>query len=234
METAQHRVEHPTFETVWAALQEVSERQKETDRLIKEYAEQQKEDAKQWAKQREEDSRQMKEDADRRAKQRDEDYRRMKERADQFDKRFGSFTNRFGEMVEHMVLPNMLKGFRALGIVFDKAYNNAKIEDANGRILFETDITLESGDKVMIVEVKTKLDVEDVTEHIKHMEKVRAYADKKGDKRIYLGAVAAMIIYGNERIFALKNGFYVIEPSGETFDITPPQGIYFPREWLPA
>jgi hypothetical protein len=29
----------------------------------------------------------------------------------------------------------------------------------------------------------------------------------------------------------LKNGFYVVEPSGETFIITAPEGIYSPREW---
>jgi len=31
----------------------------------------------------------------------------------------------------------------------------------------------------------------------------------------------------------MKNGFYVIEPSGETFSITAPEGEYSPREWLP-
>jgi len=40
-----------------------------------------------------------------------------------------------------------------------------------------------------------------------------------------------MVISNSEKIFALKNGFYVIEPSGETFDITAPEGIYSPREW---
>jgi hypothetical protein len=32
--------------------------------------------------------------------------------------------------------------------------------------------------------------------------------------------------------YALKNGFYVLEPSGETFTITEPKaGGYSPREW---
>jgi hypothetical protein len=35
----------------------------------------------------------------------------------------------------------------------------------------------------------------------------------------------------SEKIFALKNGFYVIEPSGETFTITAPEGVYSVREW---
>ena len=31
--------------------------------------------------------------------------------------------------------------------------------------------------------------------------------------------------------FALKNGFYVLKPSGDTFAVIPPEGIYSPREW---
>jgi hypothetical protein len=34
----------------------------------------------------------------------------------------------------------------------------------------------------------------------------------------------------NEKAFAMKDGFYVIEPSEETFTITTPEGIYSPRE----
>jgi hypothetical protein len=34
-----------------------------------------------------------------------------------------------------------------------------------------------------------------------------------------------------EKAYALKNGFYVIEPSGETFFITRPEGKYHVREW---
>jgi hypothetical protein len=33
----------------------------------------------------------------------------------------------------------------------------------------------------------------------------------------------------NVKEYVLKQGFYVIEPSGETFSITPPKGQ--PKEW---
>jgi hypothetical protein len=35
----------------------------------------------------------------------------------------------------------------------------------------------------------------------------------------------------SEKIKALKRGFYMIEPSGETFKITEPKGDYHPHEW---
>ena len=95
----------------------------------------------------------------------------------------------------------------------------------------EIDITLENGDKVMIVEVKNKLTNGDITEHIDRMDKARFRADLHGDKRTYLGAVAGIVMSESEKLFALKNGFYVVEPSGETFTVTAPEGIDSPREW---
>ena len=92
-------------------------------------------------------------------------------------------------------------------------------------------ITLENGDKVMIVEVKSKPTTKDIKGHIKRMEIVRTRANLRNDTRIYLGAVAGMVFNKIEKEFALKSGFYVIEPSGEEFVITEPKGIYSPREW---
>jgi hypothetical protein len=63
------------------------------------------------------------------------------------------------------------------------------------------------------------------------MEKLRAYADLHNDRRAYLGAIAGVVFNDSEKTYALKNGFYVIEPSGDTFTITEPAGNYRPREW---
>jgi hypothetical protein len=224
-------VAHPSFETVWAALQEVAamhketaRRQKETDRQMKETAERQ-----------EETDRQMKENAeqfDRRMKERAEEFdRQMKESEKRLDKQLGKLGNRFGEMVEYMVMPNLITKFHELGFVFEKAYPHATIKDKKNNISTEIDITLENGDKVMIVEVKSKPSTEDISEHIERMEKVKAHAEMHGDRRKFLGAVAGMVFNDNEKEFAMKNGFYVIEPSEETFIITVPHGIYSPREW---
>jgi hypothetical protein len=60
------------------------------------------------------------------------------------------------------------------------------------------------------------------------MEKVRVYADEHGDRRQFLGAIAAMITSESTRKYALKSGFFVIEPSlplealGEDVRITKP------------
>jgi len=203
MGKAQTKIEHPSFETVWAALQE-------TDRIVRENAQQQ-------AERQKETDRIIKENA-----------REMKERDRRLDEKLG---DRFGEMIEYMVMPGLVKKFRELGFEFTKAYPRSIIDDEENNILTEIDITLENGDKVMIVEVKSKPTTKDIKEHIKRMEKVKAHANLHNDNRIYLGAIAGMVFNKIEKTFALKNGFYVIEPSGEEFVITVPEGIYFPREW---
>jgi len=81
----------------------------------------------------------------------------------------------------------------------------------------------------MLVEVKTKLTTTDVKDHVKRLEKMRVYADLRGDKRAFLGAVAGVVMTPNAKKYALEQGFYVVEPSGETFNITPPNGK--PKEW---
>jgi hypothetical protein len=88
---------------------------------------------------------------------------------------------------------------------------------------------LENGDKAMLVEVKTQLTTERVNKHIERLEKMRRFADLRGDKRTFLGAVAAVVVPDEAKDYALSQGFYLIEPSGENFNITPPNGK--PKEW---
>jgi len=155
----------------------------------------------------------------------------QKESAQRLDRQLGKLGNRFGEMVEYMVMPNLLEKFGELGFVFEKTHNQTVYKDKRNNIITEVDITLENGDWVVLVEVKSKPDIGDIKDHIERMEKVRAYANLRNDRRKLLGAIAGMVMNDNEREFALKNGFYVIEPSGETFKITAPEGVHSPREW---
>jgi hypothetical protein len=75
----------------------------------------------------------------------------------------------------------------------------------------------------MAVEVKTTLEIEDINDHLKRMEKIRKYADEHGDKREFLCAIAAMIVKPKSKEYALKQGLFVIEPSGEDVKVTKPE-----------
>jgi hypothetical protein len=159
------------------------------------------------------------------AKRQEETDRQMQET----DRRLGKLGNRFGEVVEYMVAPNLREKFRELGYDFPKTNQSTYVKDIVNNISLEIDIMLENGDKAMLVEVKAEPSTDDVQEHIERLEKMRKYADLHGDKRTFLGAVAGVVMAKNVKEYALKQGFFVIEPAGETFNIIPPDNK--PKEW---
>jgi hypothetical protein len=65
------------------------------------------------------------------------------------------------------------------------------------------------------------------------MGKLRKYADEHNDKRDLIGAAAGAIVPDGVKKFALSNGFYVIEQSGDTLKIDVPPG-FVPRKWRSA
>jgi predicted AAA+ superfamily ATPase len=194
----------PTFESVWAALMEDREHLKETAQIVKENAESLKET-----------ERLMKEDS-----------QRLKE---ELNIKIGALTNLFGDLTEGMVAPKICEKFEEIGLFFPKASRNIEFIDKVNNISLEVDIVLEDGDKAMLIEVKTKLTEERIDKHIQRLEKMRKYADLHGDKRIFLGAVAGIVVTDEIRDYALSQGLYFIEYAGETFYITPPKDK--PKEW---
>jgi hypothetical protein len=193
-----------TFEKVWAMFQETDRQFKETDLKFKETDRQFKE----LARKSEETDRQFKET----------------------DRKISKLGGRLGELVEHLVAPNILEKFNKLGYVFGKFGLDVSFVDTTGAFLAEVDILLENGDVTLAVEVKSKLMIEDVRDHMARMEKLRRYAGEHGDSRKLLGAVAGAIIPKESKTFALKNGFYVIEQAGDTVKIDIPDG-FKPKEW---
>jgi len=158
-----------------------------------------------------------------------ETARQMKETDRRLDKQLGKLDNRMGKIIEYMVAPNLREKFRELGLNFPQVNQNSNVADYDNKIFLEIDVKLENSDKVMLVEIKTSLTTKDVQDHIKRLKKMRVYADLHGEKRTFLGSVAGVVAAANVKEYALRQGLYVIEPSGETFNIIPPNGQ--PKEW---
>ena len=156
-----------------------------------------------------------------------ENAREIKE----YNKRFGEFTRRFGEVIEYMVAPNLQDKFEEMGLEFGEASPHKKFKDKTHNIRFEVDVFLENQHTAMPVETKVKPSIEDINDHVKRLEKMRKYADLRGDKRKFFGAIAGVVIDDDIKEYAFKTGLYVVVPSGETFDIFIPEGDYSPREW---
>jgi len=212
----------PSFESVWAAIQEITERQNETDRILMEIR-------KSVAERQKEADRNLIESRESAAKRQEEYECQMKNSRENFYLSLGKVTNLFGEFIESELPPIMLEEFTRLGFDFLKTNRNTSIKDKVNHIILDIDVMLENYEKAMLVEVQNNLTVERVNKHIERLEKMRRYADLHGDKRVFLGAVAAAVVTDEALNYALDQGFYIIEPTGENLIITPPNGK--PREW---
>ncbi|GHT68492.1 hypothetical protein FACS1894110_16130 [Spirochaetia bacterium] len=141
----------------------------------------------------------------------------------------GDLGNKFGDEAEYTMLPGLPEKFKQFGFDFGVINRNRKINNDEHDIHAEIDAFLENGTQAMAVEVKAKLQNSDVDDHIKRMEKIRKYADIYGDKREFFGALAATVVNEKSKNYALENGFYVIEPSGEDVKVIKPGSD--PRVW---
>jgi hypothetical protein len=198
------------FEQVWAALQETDRQMKETDQQMKET------------------DRQMKE-TDRFIRELRDNGKETDRRIKELQKSMGDMGNRFGELAEHLVIPNIVQKFNALNYHFkDTAKERKFYNPETGCVEAEFDILLENSTYSIGVEVKTKPTEKDVMEHIKRLEFLRSYKDKEGDNREIRGAIAGAIMPKHVRQAALGTGLYVIEQSGDTVRIEEPQQI---RNW---
>jgi len=135
----------------------------------------------------------------------------------------------FGDVPDYMLLKFLMKKFVKIGLDFSEGGRNYRIFDDFDRTVISSDFVMRNNDKEMLVIMEKEPSTEDVQDHIKCLEKMRVYADLHGDKRTFLGAVAGSVITDNVKKYALKQGFFVIEPSGETFKIIPPDNK--PKEW---
>jgi hypothetical protein len=135
-------------------------------------------------------------------------------------KNIGGLNNTLGSLVEHILTPGLPQKFKKLGYSFNRI---ATYKFAEG-VYAQIDGMLENGTQAVAVEVKTTLKKTDIDDHLVRMEKIRKHADEHGDKRQFMGAIAATITDEAARNYALKQGLFVIEPSGEDVKVTKPAG----------
>jgi uncharacterized protein (DUF885 family) len=202
-------------------IKEIAEQSKaENEQLaqrIKEIAEQSKAENEQLAQR-------SRETHDQLAKMSKETDAQIKEMGRVLQKNMSDLGRKFGKVIEHMFIPNLKEKFNGFGFFFGKSSPNVLIENPKYDIYTEIDVFLENGDSALAVEIKTQANIDDVREHIDRMKKLRRYFDLHNDGRKLYGAVASAVFPKNVLDFALKQGFYVIEQSGENVNVTKPSG----------
>ena len=199
-----------TFEQMMALFHETREQMKES---------------------RKEFDRRMKE-TDRRMAETDRKFQETREELDrrfrETDKKISDLGSRMGELVAAMVEGGILRMFKKLGLEFDICTPHRPF--GNKEIGFgEVDLLLENGEFALLVEVKTNLSVKDVEKHRERLKMFRLWSDAHNDTRRFLAAIGGGVVRESVWKFALKQGMFVVQQSGENVEIIPPKGK--PKVW---
>jgi len=133
--------------------------------------------------------------------------------------------NTFDSFAERLYSSALPKKLKKLGLLFNRTTTYRSAEG----IYAEIHAMLESGTQGMVMAIEQTLCIADIDEHLVRMEKIRKHANEHGDKRQFMGAIAATITDEGTRNYALNQGLFVIEPSGEDVKVTKPATE--PRIW---
>jgi myosin heavy subunit len=154
--------------------------------------------------------------------------RRMKENARQM----GFVQNKLGEVVEHIVMPNISEKFKHFGYAFGPPQRNVKFYDKNHSLIAEADILMLGDAGFMIGEVKTTLKKEDVDRHVKRLETIRnnaAWPQIDGGRKLW-GFMAGAIADEDVKEYARQSGLFVAAQTGDTIKLDVPDG-FVPKTW---
>ena len=180
-----------TPEEIWGILREVSENQRETDRIIKENAE----------------------ETDRRMQETDGIMRENIKGIKDLKK---LFEDQWGKLMEALVKGDLIKllnernvDIQGIAREHERKYNGKE---------YEFDIIAINGDAVVVVEVKTTLRLEDIGHFIRKLEVFKQVFPEYESKNIY-GAVAYLKQNEGTAKNAEKKGLYVIRAVGSSAEI---------------
>ena len=208
--------EPATPEEIWAILREVSEKQEETEQQRMKSAQ---EIAEIWKLFKETDRRieQRMEETDRQMKETDW---QMKETDRRIDKRMkkleGLFTTQWGKLMESLVEGDLVALLQARGIRVESTYPRVKGR-RNGEH-YEFDILAGNGAELVVVEVKTTLNVEHVKRFLAKLGRFMEYQPVYRGKQVY-GAVAYLQAEQAAEVYAQRQGLYVIRATGSSASI---------------
>ncbi|MBF0175264.1 MAG: DUF3782 domain-containing protein [Magnetococcales bacterium] len=135
---------------------------------------------------------------------------------------------RWGEFVESLVAPACETLFAERGIPIHKVSPRIKARLPPNRQM-EIDLLVVNTDTVAVVEVKSKLSVEDVREHLSRLAEFKEFFPEYPERRV-LGAVAGTVIEENICRYAISAGLFVIVHAGDTVRLAN-DTAFVPRVW---
>ena len=225
-----------TLEDAWEIVKELGEAQKETNRQLKETDRQLKESSFELKEAQKETDRQLKEssfelkeaqkETDRQLKglgtSQKETDRQLKETASQLKETDRRFNSQWGKLVESLVEGNIVEKFSERGIPVQGTTQRAK-KTFDGK-QYEFDVIVHNGDEIIVVEVKTTLDVEKVKHFIEKLKSFKKVFPEYADKKVY-GAVAFIVADSESNKYSENQKLFVLKATGDSASIVNAEGF---------
>jgi hypothetical protein len=145
----------------------------------------------------------------------------------QTNKQVGGLTSRWGEFVENLIKPAAARLFQEKGIEVHLTALRVTGQDKQGSI--EIDILVENTTEVVAIEVKSHLEVRDVKRFIQTLERFKKVFPKHKNDKLY-GAVAGIKIDERVNEYAIQEGLFLIQPTGDSVAIANSHDFQ-PRTW---
>ena len=197
----------PTFDSVWAILQETAQLQKENEREAKESFKELRKTIQEVA--------QLQKKNERERKENDREYR---QRMKKLDKRIGSIGNNNGNIAEQYFINSFDEGeTNFFGEKFDDMA--PRVKGLKKGFRDEYDILLINGKSIGIVEIKYKAHENDIPKVIKKAETFRVNFPEYQHHKVYLG-LASLAFYPELEEACLKNGIAIVKQVGDTVIIS--------------
>ncbi|WP_008310471.1 YraN family protein [Leptolyngbya sp. PCC 6406] len=155
-------------------------------------------------------------EADRRAAEADRRLEKLERIAAHTSREVAGLTSRWGQFVENLVEPAVVKLFQARGIEVQETARRIKSQRPGAQM--EIDIIAVNGDVAVAIEVKSRLSRRDVDDVLEKMGRFRLAFPHYSAYQLY-GAVAGIEIDAGVDRYAYQRGLFVIRQSGETVAI---------------
>ena len=208
----------PTYETVWATLQETSKLQKENERLLKEQFAEIRQIFKEAEKARKEsDARAEKahKESDARTEKLKEEFWKTHKA---MQKELGGVSNSNGAVAESYFINSFSNSMSFAGQEYDAYDSNLKRKIKKLNLQGEYDLVLYNCNSIVIIEIKYKADKDNVEDLLQKAPIFKQLFPQYANYDIYLGLAALHIDSLTERE-SLKQGIAVIKQVGDAMVI---------------
>jgi hypothetical protein len=166
-------------------------------------------------------------EADRRAAAADRRLERLERIAANTSREVAGLTTRWGQFVENLVEPAVIRLFQARGINVQETARRMKSKRPGAQM--EIDIFAIDDDVAVAIEVKSRLSQRDVDDFIEKLGRFRLAFPHYEAYRLF-GAVAGIEIDAGVDRYAYQRGLFVLQQTGDTVNIANDQA-FVPVAW---